>query len=81
MRSIDNILDEIELLYGRFGIKEIHLEDDNFIFLRERTIEFCKKLLEREINISWAVPNGVRLDTLDLMFLNLWRNQAVILLP
>ncbi|HJN02584.1 MAG: radical SAM protein [Nitrospinota bacterium] len=65
VRGIDNILDEIELLYNQFGIREIHFEDDNFTFSKKRTMEFCENLLKRKIDITWAVPNGVRLDTLD----------------
>jgi len=66
MRSIDNILDEMELLYHEYGVKEIHLEDDNFTLAKKRAMEFCHKLMERKLDIVWAVPNGLRLDTLDV---------------
>lgn len=64
LRSVGKILDEIELLVGR-GIREIHIEDDNFTFYKERVMDFCKGLLERNLDITWCCPNGVRLDTLD----------------
>jgi radical SAM superfamily enzyme YgiQ (UPF0313 family) len=65
MRSPKNIISEIELLVKKFRVEEIHIEDDNFTFNRERVIDFCKLLIDKKINISWACPNGVRLDTLD----------------
>ncbi|MDD3521014.1 MAG: radical SAM protein [Actinomycetota bacterium] len=71
MRSPENIISEIELLIEEYGVKEIHIEDDNFTFNRERVVEFCNLLLDRNININWACPNGVRLDTLDEELLKL----------
>lgn len=65
MRSIDNVIEEIMYLQKNFGIKEIHIEDDNFTLIRSRVMEFCEKLKRENITIDWACPNGVRLDTLD----------------
>jgi radical SAM superfamily enzyme YgiQ (UPF0313 family) len=65
MRSVDNIIEEIKYLQKNFGIKEIHIEDDNFTLVKSRVIEFCERLKEENIHINWACPNGVRLDTLD----------------
>lgn len=63
-RSIRNVIEEISLLYHKYGIREIHIEDDNFTFNRDFVLEFCRKLKESKLNISWTCPNGVRLDTL-----------------
>ncbi|MFH0803750.1 MAG: radical SAM protein [Candidatus Tagabacteria bacterium] len=64
-RSADNVIEEIKILYHQYGIREIHIEDDNFTFSRNLVMEFCRKLKENNLNISWTCPNGVRLDTLD----------------
>jgi len=69
--SPENIIREIELLIKKYGVKEIHIEDDNFTFNKERVIEFCILLLDKNININWACPNGIRLDTLDEELLKL----------
>jgi len=45
-RSVQNVIDEIKLLYNQYGIREIHIEDDNFTFNRDFVIEFCRKLKE-----------------------------------
>lgn len=65
MRSIDNVIEEIKYLRKEFGIREFHIEDDNFTLNKTRVLEFCNKLREQNIMIDWACTNGVRLDTLD----------------
>jgi len=65
IRSIDSVIKEIKYLQRNFGVKEIHIEDDNFTLVKSRVLKFCKKLKQENINIDWACPNGVRLDTLD----------------
>lgn len=64
-RSIVNVLDEIKLLYHTYGVKEIHIEDDNFTFNKNYVIEFCKNIKEMFPDLTWTCPNGVRIDTLD----------------
>ncbi|MCX6731762.1 MAG: radical SAM protein [Candidatus Parcubacteria bacterium] len=68
-RGADNVIEEIKILYHQYGIREIHIEDDNFTFNRNLVMDFCRKLKEDNLNISWTCPNGVRLDTLDKVLL------------
>lgn len=70
-RSIEKVLEEIEMLCNDYGVREIHIIDDNFTFKRERAIKFCNGILERGLDISLTFPNGVRLDTLDEELLRL----------
>ncbi len=70
-RSIEKVMEEIEMLYHDYGVREIHIIDDNFTFKRERALKFCNEILERGLKISLTFPNGVRLDTLDLELLQL----------
>ncbi|MDD5253486.1 MAG: radical SAM protein [Candidatus Nanoarchaeia archaeon] len=70
-RSVDNIMKEVELLYNKFKIKEIHIVDDTFTLDRQRVIDFCNELIKRKIRITYTFPNGVRLDTLDEELLRL----------
>jgi len=64
-RSVASIIKEIEYLHDQFGVKEISFEDDNFTFDRSRTMEFCRELIKKPWQISFAFVNGIRLDTLD----------------
>jgi len=63
-RSVQNVIEEIKVLYHKYGIREIHIEDDNFTFYPDLVYEFCKKLKENHLDITWTCPNGVRLDSL-----------------
>ena len=63
-RSAANVIEEVKLLYHKYGIREIHIEDDNFTLNHELVREFCRLLKENHLNISWTCPNGVRLDSL-----------------
>jgi radical SAM superfamily enzyme YgiQ (UPF0313 family) len=64
-RSAADVMTEVKLLYEQYGIREIHIEDDNFTFNRQLVLDFCRALKANNLNISWTCPNGVRLDTLD----------------
>lgn len=75
-RSAKHIIEEIKLLRDRFGIHEIHILDDNFTSEKEYILEFCQKLRESKLNIVWACPNGVRLDSLDEEMLSCMKNSG-----
>lgn len=79
-RSAKNVVDEIELLYTEFGIREIHIVDDNFTLNKEHAKSILKELKHRELKISWAVPNGIRLGTLDAELLELMRETGCYLI-
>jgi len=64
-RSVAKIIEEISLLYHKYRIREIHIEDDNFTFNHDFVKEFCRELKRNNLNISWTCPNGVRLDSLN----------------
>lgn len=64
-RSISNVLEEIKLLYEKYGIKEFHIIDDNFTFDKNYVISLCEELIKLNLKLNFACPNGVRLDTLD----------------
>lgn len=64
-RSPKNIVDEIEFLVKRFKAKEIHIWDDNFIFLKPRVLETKEEIKKRNIRVKLAFPNGMRVDCVD----------------
>ena len=70
MRSVDNILGEIDLLVDKYKVKEIAFFDDTFTLKRDRVVEFCNKLMEKHPNLIWKCSsrvNHVDLDLLKLM--------------
>jgi magnesium-protoporphyrin IX monomethyl ester (oxidative) cyclase len=64
-RSAANVLDEIELLYHKYDIRNFQFMDDNMTFNKERTISICRGILDRGMNITFFFPNGMSINTLD----------------
>lgn len=62
--SVGNVLDHIELLTNRYGVRHIHFEDDNLTLNRNRFSKLLDGLLEKKFGITWGTPNGVRADLL-----------------
>lgn len=70
-RPIENVITEIKMLHDQYGIKEIHIEDDNFTLDGEYAKEVCRAILKLDFKLHLACPNGVRLETLDEELLKL----------
>jgi radical SAM superfamily enzyme YgiQ (UPF0313 family) len=75
-RSPANVVDEIEYVTRRYGVREIHFEDDNLTLKRAHVEAICTRLLARGVGISWATPNGIRVDTIDRELLTLMRDSG-----
>ena len=79
-RSVDNVLDEIKMLNKDFGIKEFHIIDDNFTMDKEYAKDFLRRLKALDLGMTWAVPNGVRMDALDDELLALMKETGLYLI-
>ncbi|MBN2054857.1 radical SAM protein [bacterium] len=64
-RSIPHVIQELRMLVDTYGIREFHIQDDNFTHSREYVLGFCNALQQEQFDLTWACPNGIRLDTLD----------------
>lgn len=64
-RSPEHILDEIELLVKRHGVREIQFVDSNCIQDKARMIKICHGIIERKLDIAWSCPNGVKAGSVD----------------
>ncbi len=61
LRSIDNVIAEIDVLVNDFGVKNIKILDELFITKHPRIDEFCDKLEERNYDLNmWCFA---RVDT------------------
>lgn len=57
-------------LKNNYGVNEILIEDDTFIISKKRVEEFCRRIIEDNIQISWSClgrADRVDLDLLKLM--------------
>ncbi len=72
-RSPDHFINEVELLYHEFGIREFHVVDDNFTLDMRYAKALLRSLIDLDLDVSWCTPNGVRLDRLDEECLDLMK--------
>jgi anaerobic magnesium-protoporphyrin IX monomethyl ester cyclase len=70
-RSTEIVLEEMDLLYNKYGIREFQIIDDNFTSKKALTLGVCKGIIDRGWDIGLSFPNGVRLSTLDEEILHL----------
>jgi len=61
-QSAERVLEEIEMLAGRYGVRECHFYDDVFNFDRGRAMAVMEGVASRGIDMKFSFPNGVRAD-------------------
>ena len=64
-RSVENVIEEIDELIGRFKVREIHIADDALNINKRRTLELCEAIKKRNYNTGFEFLNGLRADTID----------------
>lgn len=75
--SVAYVRDMILRLYHRFGIREIHIVDDNFTMDIDYAKSVMRMIIDLNLGISLAMPNGIRMDWLDDELLELMRAAGV----
>lgn len=63
-RSAKNVVDEMEWLVKRIGVREISIEDDNFTADQGRVMDICELIGKRGLKFHWQLQNGIRVDCL-----------------
>ncbi len=61
MRSVTNVIDEVEYLADRYGIKRIYFEDSTFGVKKDWFIDFCCQYMTRGIHkkVKWGFETNV----------------------
>jgi radical SAM superfamily enzyme YgiQ (UPF0313 family) len=57
-RSPKNFVEELELLYKK-GITFFYISDDTFTTNKKRVIEICKRIIEKNLKITWFAISRV----------------------
>ena len=65
LRSVKDVVNEMEFLQRTFGPRPISFYDENFFFSKGRTIELCNEILSRPTKFHWTVFQGGRVDKTD----------------
>jgi len=68
-RDVDNVIEEIEWLKSKYGVKLIYFIDDTFIIDKNRVIEICAHM--RRLGMKWHCLS--RVDSVDRDILNIMR--------
>lgn len=66
-RSPANIVDEMELLYRRYGMNSFFFNDDTFVLDRKRVFELCELIREKRLDVVWNCNGRVDLMTKELL--------------
>jgi anaerobic magnesium-protoporphyrin IX monomethyl ester cyclase len=63
--SPEKVVNQIEYLYKKYGVKHFRFNDDNLTLDKKRIIKICQLIIGKKIDIKWDTPSGVALWTLD----------------
>jgi len=70
--SPDYFVDQLEYLYKK-GITFFYFSDDTFTLKKDRVIDICMKIIERNLKISWAAISRVNYVSEDMLY---WMRKA-----
>lgn len=74
--SPERVLEEIDNLVN-LGMKELHIEDDNFCLSLPRAESILKRIINQNYDLAISFPNGIRIDLLNDNVLSLMRKAGV----
>jgi anaerobic magnesium-protoporphyrin IX monomethyl ester cyclase len=67
LRSAKNVVDELEILVNKYGIREILFVDDTFTADKKRIYEIFKLTKERNLKFSFSCASRINTIDLDLL--------------
>lgn len=70
-RSKESIIEELDLLYNKYGVREYQIIDDCFTSKRSLAEGVCNEIISRGWKMNITFPNGVRVESLDEELLKL----------
>jgi anaerobic magnesium-protoporphyrin IX monomethyl ester cyclase len=68
IRSAKMVCDEMEALAKDYGVREIHIVDDTFTFIKKHAMDISREMIRRKLDLTWRC--GVRADTVDYELLS-----------
>ena len=63
--STSYVLDHLEYAVQKLGIRNISFVDDNLSLDTKRFVGILDGIIQRNLNIIWDTPNGIRADTMN----------------
>jgi len=71
IRSVENVLQEIESCINDHQFKTFFFRADTFTWKKDWVIEFCNQIIKKNLKIRWGTNS--RVDTLDKKIINLMK--------
>jgi anaerobic magnesium-protoporphyrin IX monomethyl ester cyclase len=65
IRDPDLLLDEMEESIREYGVTNFDFYDLTFVINKQWILNFCRKIEERGLKITWQLPSGTRSEVID----------------
>ena len=75
LQSPERVLEEIEILVKKFGVKHITFWDDCFTLQVQRVKEICQLIIEKKLKFRWSCMS--RVDLIDYSLLKLMKKAGL----
>lgn len=66
-RSVTKVLEEMEYLINKYGIREITFQDDVFTMDMNRTEKICDMIIAKKLDITWSCSTRINLISENLL--------------
>ncbi|MCL1977210.1 MAG: B12-binding domain-containing radical SAM protein [Candidatus Bathyarchaeota archaeon] len=66
-RSVENVFEEIKILYDKYNIREFCFVDDTFTAISKRAESICNRILQEHLDIVWWCETRADCITKDLL--------------
>ena len=66
-RSVENVINEMELLVNKYGVKEIITFDETFCIDKERALKICGMINKKKLRFGWDIRTRIDLIDKDLL--------------
>jgi uncharacterized radical SAM superfamily protein len=70
--SPENFVRQLEILYNK-GVTFFYVSDDNFTIKKDRVIEICRGIIERDLRITWVAISRVTYVDEEILY---WMRKA-----
>jgi radical SAM superfamily enzyme YgiQ (UPF0313 family) len=61
------VMRAVEVLYHRYGIRDLHFHDDNLLANRTRLLDLCERLESAGLDLRWSAEGRVDMVTQDVL--------------
>ena len=65
MRDAKSLIDEMEYMVKKYNVTGFTFMDSTFIINKQKIKNFCRELIERNLNINYQLPAGTRCEAFD----------------